>query len=134
MKTIFYVFSLLLLFIIPNISNAQFYSVSGYIKDSVTERGIVNVSDFEDISGIGTISNDNGYYRLILNPGQTKLIISKPGFKSFSTTFELKKDTVISANLDSEPFPGSKIVVENDVPKKADSTKTKSSTSKASEK
>jgi len=134
MKTIFYVFSLLLLFIISNISSAQFYSVSGYITNSVTERGIVNVTVFEDISGIGTISNDNGYYRLILNPGKIKLIISRPGFKTFSTTFELKKDTVIFANLDSEPFPGSKIVVENDVSQKRDSTKIKSSTSKSSKK
>ena len=132
MKTIFYLFSLLLLLIIPGFIEAQFYSVSGYIKNSVTERGIENASVFEDISGIGTISSENGYYRLILSPGKTKLIISRPGYKTFSTIFELKKDTVISANLVFEPFPGSKIVVENDVDKEGDSPKNKSSASKSS--
>lgn len=70
MKTIFYVYALFLLLIIPDISKAQFLSVSGYITNSVTERGIENASVFENISGTGTISNDNGYYRLLLNPGR----------------------------------------------------------------
>ena len=130
MKTIFYFFLLIFLFLIPNFSKAQFYSVSGYITNSVTERGIENASVFENISGTGTISNNNGYYRLLLNPGKTKLIISRPGYETFSTTFELKKDTVISADLNSELFSGSKIVVENDAPQKGDSVSTKVSVTK----
>jgi hypothetical protein len=134
MKTILYVFSFFLLFIIPNFSKAQFFSVSGYITSSVTERGIENASVFENVTGIGTISNNNGYYRLLLNPGKAKLIISRPGFETFSTAFELKKDTIISPALNSEPFPGRKIVVENDSQKKGDSIKTKVKVSNAVEK
>ena len=114
----------------PDISEAQFYSVSGYITNSVNERGIENASVFENNSGTGTISNNNGYYRLLLNPGKTNLIISRPGFETYSATFELKKDTVISAGLNSNPFPGKKIVVENDSETKKEPSNTKVSVSK----
>jgi hypothetical protein len=133
MKTIFYAYSLFLLLIIPDISKAQFLSVSGYITNSVTERGIENASVFENISGTGTISNDNGYYRLLLNPGKTKLIISRSGFKTYSTAFELKKDTVISANLNSEQLHNNK-VVENDSQKIKEDAKPKLPVSKNNKK
>ncbi len=130
MKTIFYIYTLFILIIIPDISKAQFYSVSGYITNSLTKRGIENASVFENISGTGTISNNNGYYRLLLNPGKTKLIISRAGFETYSATFELKKDTVISTDLNSNPLTGKKIVVENDSQKAKEPDRTKATVSK----
>ena len=123
MKTFLYLFLFYLFLILPNFSNGQFLSVSGYIKNSANERAIVNASVFETNSGIGTISNNNGYYRLLLNTGKQKLIISRTGFESYTTNFVLTKDTIISIDLKGESLPAGKMIVENEQKKTSDSIK-----------
>jgi hypothetical protein len=131
MKTILYLFLFYFLLILPGFSSAQFLSVSGYIKNSATDRGILNASIFETDSGIGTISNKNGYYRLLLRPGEQKIIISRTGFESYTTNFVLTKDTVISIDLKGESLPAGKMIVENDKKNSSDSIKvSKSKTEK----
>lgn len=134
MRAVIYFLPLIIFFIIPNFINAQFYSISGYITNSGTDRSVENVSVFEKNSGIGTISNNNGYYRLLLNSENISLIISKSGFETFSTKFELKKDTVISVNLHLQSNSGNKIVVENALEKKKDSISLKKPISGSSKK
>jgi hypothetical protein len=85
--------------LLPFTVQAQLLSVSGYVKNQSTSEAKHNAAVFEKNSGIGTITNSEGYYRLLLNPGQRNLEISSTGFNSYSATFNLKSDTIVSVNL-----------------------------------
>lgn len=99
MKThlIFFLFCLYLL--LPSRGLAQLITVSGFVKSQSTGEVKGNASVFESVSGVGTITNSDGYYRLLLNPGQQKLEISSAGFNSYASNFKLVADTVISVEL-----------------------------------
>jgi hypothetical protein len=84
---------------LPLTGQAQLLSVTGYVKNQSTGEAKRNAAIFEKNSGIGTITNSDGYYRLLLNPGQRNLEISSAGFNSYSATFNLKSDTIISVEL-----------------------------------
>ena len=63
MKTILVIPLAILLLILPTFSWAQFISVTGYVNDSKSGKALENVSVFEANSGIGTISNQKGFYK-----------------------------------------------------------------------
>jgi hypothetical protein len=123
MKThlLFFLFSLI--FLSPNYAFAQLISVSGFVKNQSTGAIKRNVAVFESVSGVGTITNNEGYYRLLLSPGQQKIEISSADFYSYKSTFNLIADTIItveliplnpsvmktaaSKNLDFKPFAAS---------------------------
>ena len=67
MKTLIITNTILFLSLLPGMAWAQFVAVSGYIKDSSNGKALENVSIFDSNSKIGTITNQNGFYRLILN-------------------------------------------------------------------
>lgn len=104
MKTILNFFLLLALFIVPEYGHAQLLSVSGYVKNFVSDKVLENVSVYENESGIGTISNNDGYYKLLLKPGTRNLKLSGHGFEGFSTKFELKGDTIITVRLKPDNY------------------------------
>lgn len=88
-------------------SFSQTVTVSGYILNEQTGTFIKSASIFESSDGIGTISNTNGFYKLILKPGEKELKFSDPGFREFSKSFDLSKDTVLTVKL--EPFSSEKL-------------------------
>lgn len=99
MKTeIFY----LLLLLFPLISfnaGAQYKILKGTILNDKSENIVGDVNIFDKISGIGTISNSNGFFSLMLKQGKPELNISRTGFKSITQSFELKNDTTIIVRL-----------------------------------
>ncbi len=88
-----------LCFLIPFHSKAQFNSISGFVKNVSTGEVKKHATVFESVSGIGTITNSDGYYRLLLTTGQQKLEISSPGFNKYTSSFYLRTDTIISVEL-----------------------------------
>ena len=101
MRTILITQFTLLLFVIPNFGWSQLVSVSGYVNDS-NGKALKNVSIFEANSGIGTISNENGFYKLTLDKGELNLKISDNGFQPFQKQLELTGDTTILVKLKPE--------------------------------
>ena len=99
MKTILNFLILFGILIVPEYGQAQLIAVSGYVKNFVSDKVLENVSVYENESGIGTISNNDGYYKLLLKPGKQYLKISSHDFEDFSAKFELKGDTVITVRL-----------------------------------
>lgn len=99
MKTAVVLFFLSLCILIPAAANAQLVAVTGRVKNQLTGEGRRNVAVFESVSGVGTITDSDGNYQLLLNPGQRKLEMSSTGFSTVSTSFQLKRDTVISVEL-----------------------------------
>lgn len=78
---------------------AQLISISGFVKNASTGELKRNATVFESGSGIGTITSNKGYYRLLLSPGQQKLEVSIAGFHKYTNSFELLADTIISVEL-----------------------------------
>lgn len=99
MKTILIIPFTILLLLIPNFSWAQFISVSGYVNNSKNGKALENVSIFEANSGIGTISNQNGFYKLLLEKGSINLNITNDGFQTFSKAMDIKSDTTLVVQL-----------------------------------
>lgn len=99
MKTILITQFALLLFVIPGMSWAQVVAISGYVNDSSNGKALENVSIFEKNSGIGTITNQKGFYQLILQKGETDLSITNSGFKSSVQHFDAISDTTIMVSL-----------------------------------
>lgn len=79
--------------------HAQMVSVSGYVKNQLTGEAIKDATVFESNSGIGTITNNDGFYRLLLIQEQQKLEISSPDYIPYASTFKLVTDTVIIVEL-----------------------------------
>ncbi|WP_346859487.1 carboxypeptidase-like regulatory domain-containing protein [uncultured Draconibacterium sp.] len=102
MKTILFTQITLLLFVIPNFSWAQVITVTGYVNNGINGNALENVTIFEANSGIGTITNQNGFYKLILERGTLKLNVTDGGFKAFTQTLELTSDTTLTVMLEPD--------------------------------
>lgn len=113
MKTFIHFFLFCIVIILPQPGQAQLLSVSGYVKDYLTGQAVESATIYETGSGIGTITNSDGYYRLLLNRGQQNLKISSARFEKFTCSFRLSSDTIISVNLKPENMPAI-IVAGND--------------------
>lgn len=99
MKTVLITNIIFLLTLLPGMSMAQFVAISGYINDS-NGKALENVSVLESKSGIGTITNKNGFYRLVLRGTRADLKISYDGFKDYSQEFLLSADTTLLVKLE----------------------------------
>lgn len=99
MKTIVS-FSILVFAILSNQTViAQTIAISGYVLNKNTGDIIKNASVFEAAEGIGTISNKNGFYKLLLKPGEKHFKISDSGYKTFAGKFDLNSDTTLTVHL-----------------------------------
>ena len=98
MKTILITHFAVFLFLLPSLSGAQLISVSGFVNDA-SGKALKNVSIFEANSGIGTITNENGFYKLTLDKGNLNLKISDNGFQSLQKQMELNSDTTLVHKL-----------------------------------
>lgn len=85
--------------VLPQSIQGQLLSVSGYIKNHISGQAIESAAIYESVSGIGTITNKDGYYRLLLNEGKQKLKISSIGYESVISEFIMKSDTIISIDM-----------------------------------
>ena len=99
MKTIVSYHLFLLCLFLPVFGNAQLVLVTGSIINEKTGNYLENVSILESVSGIGTITNMNGFFSLMLKPGNTEIVISHEGFKDFSQKMVLKADTSLIVSL-----------------------------------
>ena len=90
----------------------QFMTITGYVNDSSNGKALENVSIFEKNSGIGTISNQNGFYRLVLLKKDIDLRVTNDGFKAFASQMQLNSDTTLVVKL--EPHLNKKAQNQND--------------------
>ncbi len=99
MKTFLSFNAILFLTLIPIISSGQLSILNGTITNQKTGNIIQSVNILELNSGIGTISNAEGAFSLMLKPGKAELVITHPEFKEFSRKLMLKNDTTVAVNL-----------------------------------
>ncbi len=110
-------FFLGIVFIFPQAAEAQLLSLSGYVKNFITGEPVENAAIYEADSGIGTITNKDGYYKLLLQKGEQKLKISSTGSESYNATFVMVSDTIISVELKPLNFSENSVVAGNKVVK-----------------
>jgi len=100
MKTFLITNTFLILCMLPGVSWAQFIAISGYITDSSSGKALENVSIFDSNSQTGTITNHNGFYRLILRKTKADLTFSYHGFKDYSRLVEMSTDTTLLVSME----------------------------------
>lgn len=85
-------------------SNAQSFTVSGYIRDKRTGESLINANIYEKETMRGTIANEYGYFSLSLNAGQNNLVFSFVGYQQQEKELNLVADTsfVVELELISE--------------------------------
>ncbi len=96
------IYLLLLILILPFTSNGQFAVIRGKITNEKSGIALENVNILETLSGIGTISNSTGDFRLMLNPGNTELLITLDGYKSVTKQIKLVNDTIMNILLEPQ--------------------------------
>ena len=97
----FYLYCILFIFanLISYTLEAQLISFSGNIKNKLTNEVIQNVAVYESVSGIGTITNPQGYFKLMLKKGHKKIQFSETGFSPQTIKFNLQRDTILNVVL-----------------------------------
>jgi len=100
-------------FVLPQSVAGQLMSVSGYVNNQLSGQAMESAAVYESISGIGTITNQEGYYRLLLNRGNQHLKVSSFGYDTVSLKFTMTADTIISFDLKPVNESADKIVAKN---------------------
>ena len=77
------------------------YTISGFVRDSASYESLLGASVLVKSSRGGTMSNNYGFYSLILPPGKVRLRASYVGFKAMEIEIDLQRDTMIDFPLRS---------------------------------
>ena len=85
--------------LLPILGEAQLVTISGKVTNSKSGEVLKNVTVFESSSNIGTITNENGFFKLVLTKGERKIKITDDGFNDFYQQIILKNDTTFTVNL-----------------------------------
>lgn len=96
MKKLFFILFLIFCY---TISYGQWIYVSGKIVNSNTKNGISNISVVDKNSNIGTISNQDGTFKIALKKGQAHLVFSDTNYSTYEISFLLEYDKVLYIEL-----------------------------------
>lgn len=83
-------------------AEAQRIIIDGYVINSETGKHLKEVNIFDKNSGIGTISDNSGYFHLMLDAGKVILSFSEENFSDYISEFTAKNDTVLNITLKLE--------------------------------
>lgn len=77
-------------------------TISGYVLDAESGESLIGASVIIKELGVGTISNNYGFYSLALEPGSYTLVCSYIGYEDFERKVELSQDFRLEINLKPE--------------------------------
>lgn len=97
----FFIFIALVFLIIPVLPAQNLnYTVSGTVKDAKTGETLIGVSiTTGNASGIGTVTNEYGFYSLTLPPGAYDLVYSYVGYETVHSHVQLNENKVSDIQL-----------------------------------
>ena len=75
---------------------AQKHTVSGYVLDSASRETLIGATVYDTVSGIGTVTNQHGFYTLVLPEGQAILRYSFAGYPHTYVSVGVMQDTSIN--------------------------------------
>ena len=76
-------------------------TISGYITDSESSEVLIGANVYDIISGVGTASNEFGFFSLTLPADDAELRISYTGYSTEARKIKLQKDERINIKLSS---------------------------------
>lgn len=79
---------------------AKDYTISGYVTNQRGNETLIGATILDIGSGKGSVSNSYGFYSLTIPEGEVSLRYSYVGFTPIVIDLHLKKDTLISIQLD----------------------------------
>lgn len=88
------------------------YTLSGYVRDSISGESLIAASVFVKSNSQGAYTNEYGFYSLSLVMGTYEIVYSYVGFKTITKTIVLDVDTRMNINLPSSANTLKEIVVE----------------------
>ena len=130
MKTIFTLQMILFVLIFSFSGKSQQITFSGKVLDSRSGKPLSYASIFESNSKIGTITDNEGMFKLILSEGALSIQISENGFKVYTNQLVLKTDTTVTVNLEPEIQSGNRL--KNDTVLQADAKTSKKESARRS--
>lgn len=92
-------FTLFFLFLSHTVQG-QRYALSGHVTDKETGETLLSANIYEESSLKGTVSNNYGFYSLVLPAGKIKLVCSFIGYQTQLIEIELTKDSLVNFELD----------------------------------
>jgi len=92
---------ILIFILLPITVFAQKYTISGYISDAANNENLIGANIYYHQGKSGTITNSYGFYSLTIPKGKVKITYTFVGYNSISKEFNLKSDTSININLNS---------------------------------
>lgn len=89
-----------ILLLLTQITHAQRkFTISGYIKDSLSTESLIGATIYNNVTNTGTSTNEYGFYSLTLPSNKVELVFSYIGYESNTIKFTLEQDTIININL-----------------------------------
>ena len=90
---------------------AKAIKLSGYITDQQTRKPIPDANISIEQSKRGTVSHQNGYYEIEVQPGSYTLRIRVIGFEEVSKPVTLQDDRILDFNLEPRPVQLDRVCV-----------------------
>ena len=78
------------------------YTVNGYVLDSKSNELIIGASIIIEELQVGTVTNSYGFYSITLKQGEYKLLSQSLGYKDYSETISLNKNTSLNLYMEEE--------------------------------
>lgn len=75
------------------------YTISGFVRDSVSYESLINATVLEGVTGKSAVSNNYGFYSITLPAGKVVLRSSYVGYQPREITLVLERDTLIDFPL-----------------------------------
>ena len=80
-------------------TNAQKYTLSGYVKDSLTNEFLIGATVQIENTSIGSSSNAYGYYSMTINKGKVTLLVNYTGYEQKSLTIDVASNLTLDISL-----------------------------------
>ncbi|MEN8906034.1 MAG: TonB-dependent receptor, partial [Clostridiales bacterium] len=89
------------------------YTISGYVQDASSGEKLIGASVYDEISGLGTSTNEYGYFTLTLNEATVVLVVSYVGYNAYKDSLQLTKNLEKVIKLDQSALLDEVIVTSN---------------------
>jgi hypothetical protein len=105
---------LIILFIMSAmIASAQKQTLFGYIRDAKTGESLIGATLLINDNGIGTLSNNYGFYSIRITQGRLHLKCSFLGYESFTKEIELYSQTNLDIELQAKESKLNEVVIKS---------------------
>ncbi|MAQ70031.1 MAG: hypothetical protein CMD23_02925 [Flavobacteriales bacterium] len=101
-NTLFYLMILIAHFSFSQSSETRFFTISGFVSDSISGESLIGVNTYSDSLKLGTTTNNFGFYSLTLTEGEFEIIFSFVGYSNYRKKINLNKNIEFNVLLQPE--------------------------------